>query len=95
MPKQQKRKTGIKTVTPEYKPLSDTLGHTKDVKPEQTLHLSNINKNRWFHDIALSKIRDQIFEGEISEQLIDQKDFKPLDVSESTVHKQIGRNKSG
>ena len=40
-------------------------------------------------------MKDQIFNGEVSEQLTDDKEIAPLEVSQSTIHKNIGRNKSG
>ena len=81
MPKQKLKKTGIKLSNTEFKPLSNTVGYTKDAKPEQTLFKAEINKNRLRHDVAVSKIRDQIFSGEISEQLTDKTEIKPVEVS--------------
>ena len=43
----------------------------------------------------MSKIKDQIFSGEIAEQLTDEKEIAPVEVSQNTVHKGIGRNISG
>ena len=96
MAKKVKQRTGMSKAAnksePQYKPISALAGHTKSGDHYlQTVYTAPICR-------AISNIKDKIFAGEIAEQLEDEeltKNIEAVQVSKSTIHKSLGRNKSG